>query len=254
MTGFEVKITNDEEEIRAAQKLRFDVFNRELRRGLQASYDLSLDIDPFDSVCDHLLARDTNTGRVVGTYRLLLGSNAGRNFGFYSENEFDLRNIKSLDGELLELGRSCVHREYRDRRVLDAMWQAIAQYVRDHGVRYLFGCASLYSTDPGDVSELFAIIKRSHYAPETFRVLPVPQKLFRDLIETLKPKSGSKLLLRLPGLINGYFKLGALVCGPPALDCDFGTTDLFLLLDIRKLNDETRERFRFSGAKSEQCA
>ena len=227
MTGFKVKITHDKEEIRAAQRLRFDVFNRELRKGLQASLELGLDSDSFDSVCDHLLASDTSTGKVVGTYRLLLGSNAGRTFGFYSENEFDLRNIKQLDGELLELGRSCVHKEYRDRGVLDAMWQAIAEYVREHGVRYLFGCASLYSTDPGGVSELFSIIKRRYYAPERFRVLPVPGKLFRNLIETLKPKNGARLMLRLPGLINGYFKLGALVCGPPALDCDFGTTARF---------------------------
>ncbi len=253
MNAFEVKITHDSEEIRAAQRLRFDVFNRELHKGLQASHELGLDIDPFDGVCDHLLARDTSTGKVIGTYRLLLGSNAGRNFGFYSENEFDLKNIKKLDGELLELGRSCVHKKYRDRGVLDVMWQAIAEYVRKHGVRYLFGCASLYSTDPGGVSELFSVIKRQYYAPETFRVLPVPGKLFRNLIETLKPKNGSRLPLRLPGLINGYFKLGALVCGPPALDDDFGTSDLFLLLDIRKLNDKNRERFRFSATQGARC-
>src|SRR5712692_7905644 len=147
MSDFEIKITRDPDEIHEAQKLRFEVFNLEMKKGLEESYQRGLDVDQFDSVCDHLIVRERNQRRVVGTYRLLLGSEARKHSGFYSEQEFNLENIKKLDGELLELGRSCAHRDYRDRALIHLMWQTIAEYVKNHQVQYLFGCASFPTTD-----------------------------------------------------------------------------------------------------------
>jgi putative hemolysin len=163
---FEVKITRKKTEIEAAQRLRFEVFNLEMHKGLQASYERGLDVDPYDSACEHLIVRDSKHNRIVGTYRLLLGSRTNPRLGFYSEQEFDLRRIKNLKGELLELGRSCVHREYRDRALIEAMWQTIAEYIRRHDVRYLFGCASLTTTDAREVSGAFGLFKQQYYAPE----------------------------------------------------------------------------------------
>src|SRR3954468_21524566 len=104
MSDFEIKITREAEDVRAAQKLRFEAFNLEMKKGLVSSYDKGLDVDDFDPICDHLIVRERDSRRVVGTYRLMLGSTARKNFGFYSEREFELANIKRLDGELLELG------------------------------------------------------------------------------------------------------------------------------------------------------
>ena len=249
MRDFEIKITRDQKEIEAAQRLRFEVFNLELQEGLKISYQQGLDVDDYDPLCDHLIVRASKDGPVVGTYRLLLGSEARKHFGFYSEREFNLERIKKLKGELLEMGRSCVHKDYRDRAVLDAMWQAIAEYVRNHQVRYLFGCASLHSTDPREVSELFCLLKEKHYGPETVRVHPVSEKSFPGLDERVKIGNRRKLFFQLPSLIKGYLRVGALLCGPPALDREFGTTDLFLLLDVQKLTSEYRRRFGFSSPK-----
>src|SRR5262245_34443461 len=139
MADFEVKIAAQRSEIEAAQRLRFQVFNLELNKGLKSSYEHELDFDEFDPFCDHLIVRDLRSGDVVGTYRLLRGEQARRNIGFYSEKEFDLSRIRQLDGELLELGRSCARKDFRDRSLIPLMWEAIAEQVKKHRVRYLFG-------------------------------------------------------------------------------------------------------------------
>jgi putative hemolysin len=156
MSGLEITITTDKNAIRQAQKLRFDVFNLKMNRGLRASYERGLDSDNFDPFCDHLIVRDLDSREVVGTYRLLLGARAKNEIGFYSEREFNLENLKCLEGALLDLGRSCARKDFRDRALIPLMWEAIAQYVQEHQVRYLFGCGSLYTTDLSEVSECFS--------------------------------------------------------------------------------------------------
>lgn len=246
---FEINFTRDETQVREAQRLRFEVFNLEMKEGLKSSYKRGLDIDDYDPLCEHLLVREPKNKRVVGTYRLLLGSEASRHFGFYSEKEFHLENIKKLKGELLELGRSCAHKDYRDKALIHAMWQAIADYVKRHRVRYLFGCACLHTTDPEEVGEFYSMLKRKYYAPDEFRVVPVPEKSFPGLNEDVKTEEDQSLFFRLPSLIKGYLRVGALVCGPPALDQEFGTADLFLLLDVNKISSDYLRRFGFSQSK-----
>jgi len=249
MSDLEIKITTDANEIVEAQRLRFQVFNLEMKRGLQASYERGLDVDDFDPFCDHLIVRDRNSGEVVGTYRLLLGSRANKNIGFYSEHEFDLKNIKKLDAEILELGRTCAHKDFRDRALIPLMWEAIAQYVKKHRVRYLFGCGSLYTTDAHEVSECFSLLKKKYYAAEDFRVDPVAACRFDGIASDLTIADEQAAFLKLPSLIKGYLRLGALVCGPPALDREFGTTDFLVLLDMRRLSGEYLRRFGFAGTK-----
>ena len=250
MSEFEIKITRDPDDIRQAQRLRFEVFNLEMNKGLKSSYARGLDIDDFDPICDHLIVREGKSGNVVGTYRLMLGSAARKNFGFYSEREFDLERIKKVDGELLELGRSCAHKDYRDRGLIPLMWQAIAGYVKTHRVRYLFGCGSILTTEPREVGPLFSLLKQDYYAPDNLRVQPLPEKAFAGLDEHAAIGDKEALFVRLPSLIKGYLRVGSLVCGPPALDLEFGTTDLFLLLDAARASDEFLKRFGLSFPRS----
>jgi len=232
MSDFDIKITTDPKEIREAQKLRFQVFNLEMKKGLQTSYKSGLDVDDFDPSCDHLIVRDRTSKEVVGTYRLLLGSQASKNLGFYSEREFDLEKIKALDGELLELGRSCARKDFRDRALIPLMWEAIAHYVKKHRIKFLFGCGSLYTTNPEEVSECFSLLKRKYY-----------------VVDNVGIANEHALFLKLPSLIKGYLRLGAVVCGPPALDREFGTADFLVLLDMRRLSSEYLRRFGLAGTK-----
>ena len=242
MADFEVKIATSPEEIAEAQRLRFQVFNLELNKGLKSSYQRGLDVDEFDAVCDHLIVRDLKSGDVVGTYRLMRGAQARRHIGFYSEKEFDLAQIKKLDGELMELGRSCARKDFRDRALIPIMWEAIAEQVRAHNVRYLFGCGSLYTTDSAEVSAMFAVLKHKHYAPEAYRVFPVDDCKFTALVDNPPIADEQSLFQKLPSLIKGYLRIGALVCGPPALDREFGTADFFLLMDFVTLKGEYLKR------------
>ncbi|HXG49822.1 MAG TPA: GNAT family N-acyltransferase [candidate division Zixibacteria bacterium] len=242
MPDFDITITTDPGAVREAQRLRFEVFNLEMGRGLKSSYASGLDVDEFDRFCEHLIVREPAGREVIGTYRLLLGSQARRHIGFYSEKEFDLSNIKKLGGELLELGRTCARKDFRDRSLIPLMWETIGDYVRRNHVRFLFGCASLYTADPQQVSEIYALLKRDHYAPERFRVQPLPSCRFENLREDVEIAEEQGLFLKLPSLIKGYLRLGAVVCGPPALDAEFGTTDFFLLLDIGSLQGDYLRR------------
>jgi putative hemolysin len=249
MSDLEIKITTEANEIRAAQRLRFEVFNVEMNKGLHASYERGLDIDEFDPFCDHLIVRHRSSREIVGTYRLLRGSQAHKNIGFYSEREFDLRKIKRLRGELLELGRSCARKDFRDKPLIPLMWEAIAGYVKTHSIRYLFGCASLYTTDAREVGDCFSLLKRKHYAAKHLRVEPVAACRFDGLQGNGHVGDEQATFLKLPSLIKGYLRLGAVVCGPPALDRDFGTADFLLLLDVQKLSTDYLRRFGLLGSR-----
>lgn len=250
MADFEIKIATGADEIEEAQRLRFQVFNLELNKGLKSSYERGLDIDEFDPFCDHLIVRDLKSGEVVGTYRLLRGDQARRHIGFYSEKEFDLSRIKRLDGELMELGRSCARRDFRDRALIPLMWEAIVEKVRAHNVRYLFGCGSLYSTDSAEVSAMFALLKKKYYADHAYRVLPLNACKFQGLIDDAEVADEQALFQKLPSLIKGYLRIGALVCGPPALDAEFGTADFFLLLDFASLKEGYLKRLGLADVKA----
>ena len=249
MPDFEVKIATEPSEIGQAQRLRFQVFNIELNKGLKSSFERGLDVDEFDPYCDHLIVRDLRSGEVVGTYRLMRGAQARRHIGFYSEKEFDLTQIKKLDGELMELGRSCARKDFRDRALIPLMWEAIVEQVRAHNVRYLFGCGSLYSTDRMEVSAMFSLLKKRYYASNSHRVLPVDKCRFDGLADNVMIDDEQALFQKLPSLIRGYLRIGALVCGPPALDAEFGTTDFFLLLDFGSLKEEYLNRLGLAEVK-----
>jgi putative hemolysin len=136
---YAVSFASSLEEVRAAQALRFEVFNLELKEGLADSYSTGLDADAFDAVCDHLIVVDTASHRVVGTYRLQTGANAAKNIGYYSAQEFEFRVFEPVRNEIVELGRTCVHRQHRNLIVLGLLWKAIADYAKAHNCRYLIG-------------------------------------------------------------------------------------------------------------------
>jgi L-ornithine Nalpha-acyltransferase len=167
---FAAKIALTELEAGAAMRLRFEAFNKELREGLQESYLTGMDRDRYDEHCTHLIVYDMSNGMVVGTYRLMSGSVAQRTVGYYSETEFDLSGIKRIPGEKLELGRSRVHRDYRNSAVLGLLWKGIAAYVEKHRVIHLFGCASLHTYDPAEVSMVYGYLNLFHRAEVHYNV------------------------------------------------------------------------------------
>jgi putative hemolysin len=211
-------------DLRAAQALRFEVFNMELDEGLAQSYDTGLDADGFDAVCDHLIVEDAGSGGVVGTYRLQTGARAQAGLGYYSEREFDLAPLGGMRAQILELGRACIHQRHRNFTVLNLLWRGIAAYARDRGARYLVGCSSLTSQDETAGAAAYRQLS-AHLAPAPWRA--EPRAAYRcEMDGALAPAP------KIPRLLSAYLALGAAVCGPPAIDREFRTIDFLTWLDI----------------------
>ncbi len=224
------------DEIRAAQGLRFEVFNLELNEGLEQSYLTGLDEDPFDAVCDHLIVEHLPSGVIVGTYRLQTGLNAAAHLGYYSAQEFEFQVFDPLRSEMIELGRACVHPQHRNLVVLGALWKGIADYARQHGGRYLFGCSSITSQDAAVGASAYADLCRRHLAQPQRRTSPLVA--YDCSLSQLAPEP-----VKIPKLLRAYLTLGAKICGPPALDRQFKTIDFLTLLDLETMPLLARQRF-----------
>jgi putative hemolysin len=186
------------------------------------SYDTGLDVDPFDSICDHLLVEDVTDGSVVGTYRLQTGLRAQQGLGYYSEREFDFSPFEPHRAQMVELGRACIHAQHRNFAVLNMLWKGIGTYARDHGARYLVGCSSLTSQDAAVGAAAF----QRNLAPAAWRTLPQPE--FVCPLDRLAESAP-----RIPRLLSAYLAMGAAICGAPAIDREFRTIDFLTWVDVQ---------------------
>ena len=233
---YTTRLARNADDIRAAQVLRFEVFNLELNEGLAASHATGRDEDPFDSVCDHLLVEHRPSGRAVGTYRLQTGLNAAAHRGYYCEQEFEFNTFEPARAEIIELGRACVDREHRNLIVLGLLWKGIADYARERRGRYLMGCSSLTSQDATEGASAYAELCRKHLADPQWRTRPLPA--YDCSLSQLASEP-----VKIPKLLRAYLALGAKICGPPALDRGFKTIDFLTMLDLETLHPLARQRF-----------
>jgi putative hemolysin len=230
------RLARDADEVRRAQRLRFEVFNLELNEGLAESHFNGLDVDPFDAICDHLIVENIATGEVVGTYRLQTGECAAANIGYYSEREFDFAPYESLRSEVIELGRACVHATHRNFNLLHLLWRGIAVYAREHNARFLVGCSSLTSQDPAEGAAMYEQLASKFLVRSDWQTAPHPSfRVHADLVSLpdMTP----------PKLMRAYLAIGAKICGPPAIDREFGTIDFLTLLDLQTLPSIVRVHF-----------
>jgi putative hemolysin len=232
-----VSLAHSREEVRAAQRLRHRVFIEELGARIGARRS-SIERDRFDPFCEHLIVRDRATGEVIGTYRLLTPERAARLGTFISGVEFDLAPFEALREGLVEVGRACIHRDYRSGAAIMLLWSGIAGVIRAEGVRHLFGCASIGMEDGGaNALAVYAAIAPRHLAPVQYRVTP------RTPLPTATVGSAPA---RMPALVKGYLRLGAWVCGEPAWDPEFNTADLLMLLSLERLDARYARHFGVS--------
>ena len=246
--SLEVRLARTKKDIKRAQKLRYKVFYDEMSATPNpAAYLSRRDKDPFDRVCDHLLVLDHNVPvkpfrkpkpKVVGTYRLLRQEVADENFGFYSAHEFDLKALVAASPEkrFLELGRSCVLRDYRSKRTVDLLWQGIHTYMSHHRIDVMVGCASLEGTDISKLALPLSFIHHFATAPKEICTSAVPSRyvdmniLPKDEIDT------RKALRALPPLIKGYLRLGATFGDGAVIDRQFNTTDVLVILQVANID------------------
>ncbi len=234
---YSLRFAHSTEDLHQVQRLRFEVFNLELGEGLAASVALGRDEDAHDPHCHHLMVLD-EAGVVVGTYRMQTATMASAGVGFYAETEFQLG---TLPGEVLEagveIGRACVAPAHRTGRVLSMLWLGLARYLSFHHKRYLFGCCSVTAQQRWVGRQLHGELQERGVFHSRYEVLPLPA------LDCMSDP-GEGPLPPLPPLLDGYLKLGARICGPPAIDLLFGTIDFFLLLDLEELTPRAQRFFR----------
>ena len=233
--AFQITWASTPNEVKEAQRLRFKVFAEEMGANL-AQNNEGLDVDEFDAYCDHLLIRDQETLKVVGTYRVLPPHKAQEIGRLYSDSEFDLTRLNHLRPKMVELGRSCVHADYRSGAVIMALWSGLAQYMQKHNYEIMLGCASIPMADGGHfAASLYNSLSEEQMAPtenHAFPRLPLPLD-----------KLNGGLDVEPPPLIKGYLKLGAKICSAPAWDPDFNTADLLTMLRLSEINPRYAKHF-----------
>jgi putative hemolysin len=253
--SLEVKLAKKAHEVRSAQRLRYNVFYKEMSAIPAATTLIARrDVDAFDTICDHLNVVDHdwprlvfgfNRPRVVGTYRLLRQEIAERHGGFYTQAEFDVGALLARHAKLrfLELGRSCVLPPYRNKRTVELLWHGISNYVAQHRVDVLIGCASLEGTNPDKLATQLSFLHHYARAPEQWRASAMPDR-YVEMNRLRREAIDAKAALRgLPPLIKGYLRLGAYFGDGAVIDHQFGTTDVLVVLPMQNVTARYRDRF-----------
>ena len=231
----EAGIADTPEDVLEALRLRYRVFGEEMHAILPDAH-LGLDRDRFDARCAHLTVRDRDTGRVVGTYRMLDARGAELTGGFYSETEFDLSRVRAQGTRLLEVGRACIDPAYRTGATIATLLGALTSHVVSRGYEHVIGCASIpIGGDPGGAAALCRRLIDAHGVAPEWRV--VPHRPFA--VHPIAPRLDAPV----PPLLKAYLRMGARVGGEPAWDPDFDTADLFIVMPIAELTTRYARRF-----------
>lgn len=245
-----VRLARSDREVATAQELRFSVFYEELKASPDpAALRSRRDADRFDAFCDHLIVVrrtagneagkfDVDDGEMVGTYRLLRQSVAEQNGGFYTQSEFDIAPLLAAKPALkfLELGRSCVLKQYRTKPVVELLWQGIWNYVRYHGLDVMLGCASLEGIDHRIHAPTLNFLARNCAAPPEWRVRSVPERYVEMKSDAGNSMDAKAALKALPPLIKGYLRLGCYIGEGAVIDRQFNTIDVLIILPVSNIN------------------
>ena len=243
--NFTIKIAESNFEIKKAQSLRYKIFFKEKnikRKNLKSL--LQRDYDFYDKISDHLIIIDNNReirDNVIGTYRLLRGNCAKLYRGFYTEQEFDISNLKKnfSSKDILELGRSCVHPQYRSGIILKLLWQGISNYIKMYKIKILMGCASFHGTNPSKFKDEFSLLYESYRLPEDYDV----KSLQSNEISFNKNINHSTTLNKLPPLIKGYLRAGGMVSENFYIDTEFETIDYCVIMLTEKIVSRYQNKF-----------
>ncbi|WP_425038741.1 GNAT family N-acetyltransferase [Primorskyibacter sp. S187A] len=241
---FDVRLAQSAEDVRAAQALRYDVFVRELGGGgADVDHDQCLEKDRFDPFVDHLLLRDhaRDHAPVVGVYRVLRDDQARAAGQFYSESEYDLSALKASGRRLMELGRSCLHAQYRGGAAMFHLWQALADYVAAHQIDILFGVASFHGTNAAALAQPLSLLHHRHLAPPALRVRARAEQYHPMDLLPEDQIDRKQAMLETPALIKAYLRLGGVVGEGAWTDHEFNTTDVCLIMDTARLNARQKQ-------------
>lgn len=242
MGNLETRLARTEDEVIEAQRLRYDVFYREM--GAEPSAETARtqrDQDAFDACCDHLLVVETGADggkKIVGTYRLMLESHRQKAGRFYSADEFHLDALQSVNQgrRFMELGRSCILPDYRSKRTMELLWHGNWAYAVQNKVDIMFGCASFQGTDPGEFAGALGWLHQNAVLNNTEDCTACTDDSIDLSALDTADIDARRALAKLPPLLKGYLRLGAKVASQAVIDRHFGTIDVLVVLKVADIN------------------
>lgn len=233
-----LKTATNFKELREAFKLRFKCF---VEKNSTNPFRIKLDIDEFDFKCDHLLIICKKTKKVCGTYRLRSSKFVS---DFYSEDEFFLKKFLKQEGNKVELGRACVHEKFRNGTTINLLWKGISEYMKVTESDYLFGCSSVYSVDPEEISILLQYLKNKNYYSNIYNIdtqIDFHMDIKEDFELTPEMEDIAKRIF--PGLVKTYLMAGSKIHGYPAHDKNFQCVDLLTIMHVSDLSSAYKRRY-----------
>ena len=248
--NFIIKIAEKKSELKKAQALRYSIFYKEKKAiPTIAKKILRLDYDKVDKYAHHLIVIDKNRkdvkNKIVGTYRLVRGDIACYFGGFYTSSEFDLSNILNSynHNQILELGRSCVHPDYRNGTIMNLLWKAIAEYVKLYDIKILLGCASFDGTDVMKYANELSYLRKNFPLPDELTVKSLDQRIYTDYTEINSNINDLRTFFRLPPLIKGYLRIGGKVSHDCFVDNKFNTIDLCVIVNTNNIDERYKNKY-----------
>ncbi len=248
--NFIIKIAEKKSELKKAQALRYSVFYKEKKAIPTISKKiLRLDYDKVDKFADHIIVIDKNRkdikNRIVGTYRLLRGDIAANCGGFYSSSEFDLSKVSNSykNSQILELGRSCVHQDYRNGTIMNLLWKAIADYVKLFDIKILLGCASFHGTDVMKYTNELSYLRKNFSLSDELSVKSLDTKIYPANIEINSNTNDLRTFVKLPPLIKGYLRIGGKVSHDCFVDYKFNTIDLCVIVKTDNIDEKYKKKY-----------
>ena len=247
--SFAVSLAHTPDELEAAQRLRYDVFVEELGGGGSlVNHEKRLEADRFDPFFDHLILTDKTKNAIVGVYRVMRRDQADAAGSFYSASEYDLTPLLTSGRRLLELGRSCLHREYRGGMAMYHLWSGLADYIKTHQIEVLFGVASFHGTDAKALAAPLSLLHHRHLAPADLRVRARSEAFQAMNLIPEDQLDRRKAMMAVPSLIKAYLRLGGFVGDGAFIDHAFNTTDVCLILDTDRMNQRQARLYQGQGA------
>jgi putative hemolysin len=244
----EVTLAESDADVQAALSLRYRVFYEEM--GAKPTDEMAArrqDFDAYDESADHLLVLDHERGtgpeRVVGCYRLMRREHVQKTGAFYTADEYDISPIELRGGNVMELGRSCVDANYRNRSTMQLLWRGIAAYVFRHDVDLMFGCASLHGTDPSEMAPQLSYLYHYHLAPEALCPKALPERYSTMDLLPKEEIDVRRTMASLPPLVKGYLRLGGFVGDGAVVDHQFNTTDVCVIVKTDLISEKYHKHY-----------
>ncbi|MDC0456552.1 GNAT family N-acetyltransferase [Alphaproteobacteria bacterium] len=248
--NFTIKLVEKKSELKKAQALRYSIFYKEKKAKPSIPKKiLALDYDKVDKFADHLIIIDKGStapkNRIVGTYRLVRGNMSNNFGGFYTSSEFNLSKILNAykNSQILELGRSCVHKDYRNGTVMNLLWKAIAEYVKLYDINIILGCVSFSGTDIMKFSNELLYLRENFSLPDDLSVESLDDNVYPVYRKTITNINNLKTFAKLPPLLKGYLRVGGKVSDSFYVDYSFNTIDLCVVVKTDNIDKKYKKKF-----------